>query len=91
MPIVVVGKVPEIPKPRTRREVAQVLSILQAAEALLIHANRDHCLPHLIESSVVIEVHKPVLPRRVDYHRHVLMPAARMDARALDRKRADDA
>ena len=79
-----------------RRELAKAIVMLRVAECYRLHAVRDTCFMHAVFGSILhqqgVGALETVLPASARdewwWHRRVEMPAARMDARELDRERA---
>lgn len=77
---------------RSLRDIASAVAVLQVADSLIMHANRDECLPCLVKGTVFQRHAQKQVPARLlrdkDWmHRHVFMPGARIRAR-LDLERA---
>lgn len=81
--------VPKVGKRPTRRQVARLLVLARHAEQALLHAQRDACPAHAIESAVAMSYARHHLPQRIQqadaWHRLVAMPAARLFAKAAER------
>lgn len=81
----------------TVREIAYGVQMLQRAESVLLHAQRDECLPCMLVAAAMRHTALAGIPERLLrnkawVHRHVEAPAMRMHARGLDEMlRADDA
>ena len=86
----------QIPQRRRRpslRMIAEAVATLQVAEAMSIHAERDHCFIHTLMAAGARDQVGQVIPARLmndaDWrHRHIEAPAARLQARVEDQRRA---
>ena len=82
----VVGDKPPRIRPRDTRRIALVLRIARHAHLLSIHADRDRCMPALIQATIATRIARDMLPPRIrdDWHDRVVMPATRTALRIPD-------
>lgn len=61
------------------REIADLIGLARHAHVLRVHAEREHCLPALIQSVAGEAVARDLLPKRIleRWHDLVAMPATR--------------
>jgi len=79
---------------RTPREMGFITRDLQRAQALNLDANATQCMGCALRAQVLHGRALTALPRRYRrnkdwWHRHVVMPGARMAARLQDEREAD--
>lgn len=88
------GRQPRRPRRQpkvTLRTLAKSIAILQVAEGMDLHAQRDSCVIHAMCAAVIRDQFAPVIPNRLrrdrDWmHRHIEAPGVRIQARMDDHR-----